>query len=185
MTQQALCLLSQHADDTHAEVRVYSTWFVDEVICYRPKLRAYLRSMGLQQADAEDLCQEALLHMWASCVGSRPRHVRAFLFKTARNLVIDRRRSAGERQLQFVEDLEASNKFNELSPERYVCGALEYERLSSALMALGVRQRQVLWLRRVDNLSLKSIARQLNIAPHTVEQHIRKALRLTRMYIAA
>jgi RNA polymerase sigma-70 factor (ECF subfamily) len=50
--------------------------------------------------------------------------------------------------------------------------------LREEILKLPPQCRQVFKLRREEELSNKEIARQMNISENTVEQHMRKALRL-------
>ncbi|MEJ1962746.1 MAG: RNA polymerase sigma factor [Gammaproteobacteria bacterium] len=160
-------------------------WFLSEIMPHRVGLERALARRGLQRADIDEICQEALVRILTRTSRVRPAAPKAFLFRTAVNFWIDRRRKADSRRLCFVPDMESvSESSNELAPERYVIGWHAYSEFSAALRQLTPRQRQVFWLRRVENVSLKGIARRLQVAPHTVEQHIRGALRTLRMRMA-
>ena len=51
-------------------------------------------------------------------------------------------------------------------------------RLVEALDALPERCRQVVWLRRVEELSQNDVAQRLGISGRTVEKHLAKGMRL-------
>ena len=51
-------------------------------------------------------------------------------------------------------------------------------RLSDAFDRLPDRCREVVWLRRVEELSQKEVAMRLGISEKTVEKHIAKGMRL-------
>ena len=160
-------------------------WFMREVFVHHSLLRA-LFARRRQPSDVDDLCQETYLRILSAYAHHQPALPRGMIVRIARNLLIDlvrRERRESVRALRFESATE--NRRRELDPERHLSAARELNAFKAAVATLPARPRQVLWMRRVNDLPVKTIARQLEIAPHTVEQHIRKALRRTRAQMAA
>jgi RNA polymerase sigma-70 factor (ECF subfamily) len=67
---------------------------------------------------------------------------------------------------------------DELEPARWLAGREALTRLARALDRLPGRCREVVWLRRVEDLPQKEIARRLGISEKTVEKHIAKGSRM-------
>jgi RNA polymerase sigma-70 factor (ECF subfamily) len=56
-------------------------------------------------------------------------------------------------------------------------------RLTEAFEKLATRRRQVLWMRKVEDIPQKEIAQKLGIAESTVEAHLVRAMRdLTKLF---
>jgi len=69
-------------------------------------------------------------------------------------------------------------RVDELSPERRLSAWEELKRAARALSGLPPKCREVLWLRRVDELSTREVAQRLGISERTVEGQILKGMRL-------
>jgi RNA polymerase sigma factor (sigma-70 family) len=154
-------------------------WFQREVLAHEPVLLGYLRQVWPRREEIEDLAQESYARVYQSALTTRPTAPRAFLFATARHLMADRIRRERVVSIQAIGDLEALNVLvDELSAERCVTARQELARLSEALDALPPRCREVVWLRRVEELSYREIAERLGIGVKTVETHITHGMRL-------
>lgn len=157
-------------------------WIVTEVVAHHSMLTRYFRRRGLQLADAEDLRQEAYLRLLESSA-ARPRSGKAFVLTIARNLLIDDRRSARSRRLRLVGNLDELDRADPLDPERHVMAEADIEALCAAVTALPNRRRQVFVMRRVQNRSLREIARSLSITVKGAEQHLTQALQMLRAQV--
>lgn len=71
----------------------------------------------------------------------------------------------------------------ELSPEKRVGAHQELARLAWAFDRLSARCREVMWLRRVKELSQKEVAERLGLAEKTVEKHLAAATRKLANYM--
>jgi RNA polymerase sigma-70 factor (ECF subfamily) len=67
---------------------------------------------------------------------------------------------------------------DELSPERRVSAWQEMRRVTQALNGLPPRCREVVWLRKVGELSTKEVAGHLGISERTVEGQLLKGMQL-------
>ena len=91
----------------------------------------------------------------------------------------DRARHARVVSIVPMGDFEPSHVLvDDVSPERWCGGRETLARLSDAFDRLPDRCREVVWLRRVEELSQKEVAMRLGISEKTVEKHIAKGMRL-------
>jgi len=145
------------------------TWFVREVLAHEQALMRYLHRNWRDRDEVVDLRQEVYVRVYEAAARKLPDSPKSFLFATARNLLTDRVRR------QRIVSITA---VDELAPDRWLGGREALARLARALDRLPDRCREVVWLRRVEDLPQKEIARRLGISEKTVEKHIAKGSRL-------
>ncbi len=164
-------------------------WFAAEVLVHEPALMHFLLKRWSEREDVPDLRQEVYMRVYEAALRERPLSPRAFLFTTARNLLADRIRRQKVVSIEAMGDLEPSCVYliEEVSPERWTGGRQLLRRLADALDALPDRCRDVVWLRRVEELPQKDVAHRLGIREKTVEKHLAKGMRLLadRLYGSA
>ena len=150
-------------------------WFEREVLSHDLPLTIFLSRLWSRRDDLGDVRQEAYLRVYEAAKKSRLKTPKAFLFATARNLVIDMlRRERSVRFLTFgINDAELEILIDEITPERQFIDHVHLVELQSALTRLPTRAREVVWLRRVENLSQREVAERLRISEKTVEKHLR------------
>jgi RNA polymerase sigma factor (sigma-70 family) len=153
-------------------------WFVREILAHEGALVSYLVRAWPARDDIHDLRQETYLRVYEAAAKERPRSAKAFLFATARHLLIDRLRR--QRVVSFepgwdLNDLDAL--VDEISPERCAGAGEELRALAVAFDLLPPRCREVVWMRRVEEQSQKEVAARLGIGEAMVEKHIAKGMR--------
>jgi RNA polymerase sigma-70 factor (ECF subfamily) len=155
-------------------------WFVREVLVHERALTQYLHRCWSRHDEVHDLRQEVYVRVYEAAARSRPATPRAFVFATARHLMTDRLRRGRVVSIEPVGDFESSNVYliDEVSPERWFGTRQALRRLVEALDALPRRCREVVWLRRVEELSQNDVAQRLGISGRTVEKHLAKGMRL-------
>lgn len=142
-----------------------------------PRLVGFYRGMGLSNADAEELASEALEGMVRSIRRLRePDAFEGWFWTVARNRLRSRLRRKGrtERELEYgpVED-----------PESIVLVREEHREVRRALERLSRRDREILWLREVEQLSHEEIAGRLSMKAGAVRVAVLRARRrLTEVY---
>jgi RNA polymerase sigma-70 factor (ECF subfamily) len=72
---------------------------------------------------------------------------------------------------------------DEVSPERHVGVHQELVRLARAFDRLSAKCREVMWLRRVQELSQKQVAQRLGLTEKTIEKHLRAGVRQLARYM--
>jgi RNA polymerase sigma factor (sigma-70 family) len=159
-------------------------WFKREILREEAALMRYLRRLWPRPGEIDDLRQETYARVYESARTHRPEAARAFLFAAARNLVIDRVRRERIVSIEGVPDIEDQFVLvDELSPERRTIARQELKRLAQAFDWLPDRCREVVWLRRVLELSQQQVAARLGISERTVEKHVAKGGRLLARYM--
>ena len=155
------------------------TWFVHEILVHEESLTRYLQRCWPHRDDIHDLRQEVYVRVYEAAGKALPASPKSFLFASARNLITDRLRRGRVVSIETMGDLEPLHVLvDEVSPERRFDGRQALRRLSEAFDRLPDRCRQVLWLRRVEELPQKVVASQLGISEKTVEKHVAKGIRL-------
>ena len=153
-------------------------WFATEILPHEAALTRYLRRVWRNQSEVPDFRQEIYLRVYERAAKELPTTPKAFLFTTARNLIADRVRRERIVSIDYTQDLDSLNVLvDEISPEQRLSARQELRRLSVALDQLSDDCRAVIWLRRVEGLSQKEIARRLGMLEGTVESHICRGLR--------
>ena len=133
-------------------------------------LAARLRS----RQEALEVAQEAYVRMLSLDESNAVSFLRAFLFKTAANIAIDRIRSRDRRQQLHESSL---FDFRETpTPERSLVGEQEVAIIERVLAGLPPKCRRAFLLNRVHGLEPAEIARQMEVAERTVRHYILQAL---------
>lgn len=154
-------------------------WFIHEILIHEQALMRFLRHHWPQYDELHDLRQELYARIYEAATKALPSQPKAFLFASARHLMTDRLRRAKVVSIEPMGDFEPSLVLvDEISPERWSGGRQALRQLSDAFDQLPDRCREVVWLRRVEELSQKDVALRLGISEKTVEKHIAKGMRL-------
>ncbi|NCT70609.1 MAG: sigma-70 family RNA polymerase sigma factor [Xanthomonadaceae bacterium] len=158
----------------------FDDWFVREVLVHERALSLFLQRSWPHRDEWHDLRQEVYARVYEAAGRTRPDAPKAFLFATARHLMTDRLRRSRVVSIEPVGDFESSNVYliDEVSPERWTGTRQALKRVVEALDRLPNRCREVVWLRRVEELPQKDVASRLGISEKTVEKHLAKGMRL-------
>lgn len=154
----------------------------------RESLGRFFRARLGAQADVEDLLQDLYLKVSAVEPDRDVREPRAYLFRLASNLMMDRWRS-GRRSAVRDEAWRMATHATGLSEdvddapsaEDVVAGRQRLAMLTKALPNLPQKTSTVFRLHKFDGLSYAEVAVRLGISRSSVEKHMMDALR----YLAA
>jgi RNA polymerase sigma factor (sigma-70 family) len=157
-----------------------SVWFKREVLAHEEALMRYLGRTWRHREEIADLRQEIYIRVYEAAQKSRPLQPKSFLFTAARHLMIDHIRRRRIVAIDTVGDLDALNVpgIDENVPEQRASAHQELRRLADALDQLPPKCREVIWMRRVEDLPQKEVAIRLNVTQKTVEKHVMKGTRL-------
>jgi RNA polymerase sigma-70 factor (ECF subfamily) len=159
-------------------------WFTREILAHEEALVRYLRRCWPHADDIHDLRQETYIRVFEAARRERPHQPKSFLFTTARHLMADRLRRGRIVSIEAVGDFESLNvPVDEAGPERRHDARQSLRRLAEAFDRLPDRCREVVWLRKVEELPQKEVARRLGIAEKTVEKQVAKGARLIADYM--
>jgi len=154
-------------------------WFRREILPHEAALVRFLSRKWLAASDVQDIRHDIYVRVLESAEAQRPASPKSFLFSVARNLLIDRARRNRIVAIDLLEDMDSLNVLiDETTPERKTSGREQLQRLSALFDRLPERCRQVVWMRRIEDVSQKEIARRLGIAEATVEKHLVRGIRM-------
>jgi RNA polymerase sigma-70 factor (ECF subfamily) len=145
---------------------VEASWhrFLDLYEPLRPELYRYCRHLTRSPWDADDLVQDALFRAFAKLgwMNEQPVNPRAWLFRTASNLWIDRLRSRGPEP--------------EADPQRASGGEPRAvrEAAGTLLSLLSPQERAAVVLKEAFNFTLEEIAEALSTTPGTVKSALHR-----------
>jgi RNA polymerase sigma-70 factor (ECF subfamily) len=155
---------------------------------HRAEILRYLRARTGDAAEAEDVVQELWLKLQSA--GSGPvANGRAYLFRMAHNLVLDRLRERHRRRVRdsswSIERSAGATVDGDLvdpggSVEDGLLTSEELSRLTAAIEQLPVGARRAFCLHKFDGLSHGEVAAQLGISRSGVEKHIAVAMKHLR-----
>jgi RNA polymerase sigma factor (sigma-70 family) len=146
------------------------------------ELSRYLsRRTGTAEA-AADLTQEVFARMVEKgerieCI----RHPRGYLFRSAKNLMVDSWRSTDEQSAGVYDDETESDAVN--SPETILQHRESLALLLQAIETLPPRCREVFLLHRFEDMSYEEIAERLDIGVSAVEKQMMRAMKACRLAI--
>nr|WP_166179849.1 RNA polymerase sigma factor [Altererythrobacter segetis] len=155
---------------------------------HRPELRRFLAARCGDAADADDLLQELWLKSVLAATGPIA-NGRAYLFRMANNLVLDRartRRRAMQRDRAWLERGEPAAGSIELQmdpapdAEASLIEAEEADLLRRAVAALPEGARRALLLYRFEGRGQTEIAQIMGISRSGVEKHLALAMKHLR-----
>jgi len=152
-------------------------WFLSEVLPLEAKLIQYLRHNWRDSSAVDDLLQDVYLRVFEAAMRQIPEKPRAFVFTTARNLLISRFREQQIVPIEAVANLDALDvALDQPGPDRSVIARDELRRLRAAIESLPARYREVVVLRRIENLSRSEIAIRLNLSEASVSTYLSEAM---------
>jgi RNA polymerase sigma-70 factor (ECF subfamily) len=140
-----------------------------------PSVLGVARRMLRDDAEAEDVAQEALLRLWRNAAGLELGHngVRPWLRRVVANLCIDRVRARRNTTVTDAvpEEIEAPGQVRHLAERELAV------RVDAALKALPERQRLALILFHYEGMSQIEVAEVLSISDEAVESLLARARR--------
>jgi RNA polymerase sigma-70 factor (ECF subfamily) len=163
-----VCGLSRDADDAMGQL--YAR--------HAKPLLSYVRRFSPDQSSADDIVQETFIRAWRHLpqLSEDERPVRPWLFRVARNLLIDADRAARSRpvtaQVQPDESVRDDAGLDQVLDRQLVAGALEH--LSPAHQAVLIETFY-------RGGSTATVARHLGIPPGTVRSRLHYALNALRV----
>lgn len=145
---------------------------------YGPVLRRYLASRTGNEADANDLAQEAFIRFSQVPDADAIENPQGYLFRIAANLAgrFLKTRGAEPRAVDLDDVAETAQASDGDAFARAIEARSAIQKLDQILSQLPPLYRAVLLLRKRDGLSHAEIAEQLEISTHTVHHYLTKAL---------
>jgi RNA polymerase sigma-70 factor (ECF subfamily) len=133
--------------------------------------------LGGPMADASEVAQEAYVRLLQLEDTAAVSFLRAYLYRIAANLVIDRLSAQRRHPEQSVETCEQVEHIADpFEVERTVLAADEYQKLLACLEELPPKCREAFTLHRLRQMSTEEVARQMGISDRMVRKHVARAL---------
>ncbi|RMB08418.1 RNA polymerase sigma-70 factor (ECF subfamily) [Eilatimonas milleporae] len=145
---------------------------------YRAELSAGIRRLfGDGPPDPDDVAQDAFHKVYERGDTASIRNLKAFLWRTARNIVLVAKRKDDIRsKLDFeVEQLFFPLKGDISTPETIIIAKEQLRAINDLLRSMPEKRRRALMLYRVEGLPLVEVARRLGISRTAVTKHISRA----------
>ncbi|MEP1094738.1 MAG: RNA polymerase sigma factor [Cyclobacteriaceae bacterium] len=145
----------------------------DIYITNAEKLRNFLYYKCGDSDHAEDLMHDSFVKLWKKCAEVTFEKVVGFLYAVANNLFLDHVRSQ-KVSLKFEKSLLPKSDLND---PLFQLRTDEFRlQIETAISDLPDGQREAFLMNRIDKLTFKEIAHQLEISETSVEKRISKAL---------
>jgi len=153
-------------------------WFVREVLPLEAALMHFLQQNWRNPHEIADLKQDVYVQVYDAARRQIPVHTKAFVFQTARNLLINRVRHDNIVSIETVPDLEALDvAADSPSPEHATIARDDLRRLRAALDKLPPRCREAVILGRIEGLPGRAIAVRMGVSDATVSEHLANGIR--------
>ncbi|MEM8549100.1 MAG: sigma-70 family RNA polymerase sigma factor [Pseudomonadota bacterium] len=135
------------------------------------------RAFGTGPPDPDDVVQQAFFKLAERGGTGEITNLRAFLWRTARNLFFNAQRSRGVRTRYDyeVEQLYFPLHADELTPERVLLAREQLEAVEAMLRKMPAKRRRALILHRIEGLSITEVGKRLGVSRSTASEHIARA----------
>jgi len=147
-----------------------------EELVRRFRKEVVLHASRIVGADAaEDVAQEVFVRVWTRSAGWQSTgSARAYIYRTTRNLSLNRKRSDISRS-EFAARFERESARGNPTPADDLERDELWRRIARAIRHLPPRRREVLVRARLQRRSYSEIATAMAISPQTVANHLTRA----------
>jgi RNA polymerase sigma-70 factor (ECF subfamily) len=160
-------------------------WVGSNIVPHEADLRARLRRMSVSEQEIGDIVQDAYVRISQLASIAHIRDGRAYLFHTARTVLLQQVRRRRIVRIEALTEMEALTlEDDDPSPERCASARQELDRVRALIALLPDRCRKIFELRRIHGLPQREIAEQLGLPEHTVEAQATRGLKLLLKAIA-
>ena len=140
-------------------------------------LCSYIKKhFGPGPPEPEDVAQDAFMKFAAIVDRNAIENPRAYLFRTAHNVLVDEHRRLALRRTKGGH-AEASSVSEDRTPERVLVGRERLEILSRSVRAMPAARRRSFLFNRMQGLSCAQIARMTGYSESAIKKHIDLALK--------
>lgn len=163
--------------------------FTDIVTRERARLGNFIRGQVRNAADAEDILQDVLLEFYLAA--DAVEQAGAWLFRVAKNRIVDRSRKKREDAPPLTEDGDGQRWLEEALPDPAAGPDVAYARsvlltsIHAALQALPPEQREVFLAHEIEGLSFAQMSAQWQVPQNTLLARKRYAVLALRTRLQA
>jgi len=159
-------------------------WFMDEVHPHDSSLKAYLTNSFPAVRDVEDVVQESYARIWKARVLQPIRSAKGFLFQVARHVAVDLLRRGQVSPIDEGRDLAVLSVITSEPDAAEAAMIQERKRLLIAAVAsLPNRCREIVILRKFEDIPQREVARRLRLSERTVENMLARGVRRCEDYL--
>ena len=154
------------------------TGVLDAFMASQVALRGFIARFIISSDEIDDIAQEAFLRAYKAEQKSAIDQPKAFLFKVAKNLMLNEFGRSSRKVTDYIDDIETLDILPE--GDTLEANVIAQQRLGiycEAIATLPVQCRRVMLLKKLYGLPTKEVARRLGITTSTVEKHMTKALK--------
>ena len=133
------------------------------------------------EQDSQDICQETFLKAWKSISNFTEKKggsFQAYLFRIARNLIIDASRKKKEVQLKEYLEIESEENLDE-----HVDKESENQKVKTAIGKLKEKDRQIILLRYFEEMTTAEVAKVIGTKEGAIRVRIHRILKNLREII--
>lgn len=130
---------------------------------------------------AKDAVQETFMRAWRHIAeGGKVKNLKAFLFRTARNIIIDEHRKAKHRQHPSLDELKDTGIEPSHTPLQAWHAAIDASRVLRSCAYLSAEYQEVLLLRYVEGLKPAEIAQITGETSNAISVRLNRAVKQLR-----
>lgn len=150
-----------------------AAWFVEKVLPLEAALIQFLHHNWRNADEVPDLLHDVYVRVYEAAQKEEPENAKAFVFATARHLIIDRVRRERIVPIEIMADMESLGiAVEDPGPERGAIARAELRRLENAVMKLRPRLREAFILKQLEGLSRREISLRMGVGEETVKQYL-------------
>ena len=130
------------------------------------------------ESDPDDVAQQAFQKLIERGNIETISNLRAFVWRTARNIVLSTKRSATTRARYDyeVEQIYFPLKGDESTPERIILVREQLDTINEALRKMPEKRRRAIVLHRIEGLSVAEVGRRLGMSRQNAAKHLSKGM---------
>lgn len=153
-------------------------WFCHDVLVHEAALLRFIRRNVRDTNEAADLLQDVYSAMIKVAQQSPPDNSAAYLFRVARNTLINHARRSQIVSFEQISDLDSLPLDIDFdATERHLSARDELRRAHAGLSLLPPRCREVVRLRKVEGLTTREAADRLGVTLDTIERQLSLGIR--------
>lgn len=143
----------------------------------------YVYLFTKSEEESEELVQKVFVNIWEHRdTLIKVKSFRAYIFRCAKNRLIDRARSEKAKAKMVAVLQHHSEESDERSDSNLICNQYSHI-IDSAIQLLPEKRKEIVKLRTQDDLSLDEIAEKLSISKFVVKKQLYAGLRFIRAYL--
>jgi len=136
------------------------------------------RTFGSGPPDPEDVAQDVFTNFAALDNPAEIKNPRAFLYRSAHNIVISYHRKFATRRRYILEqkNCDLTTERDDIHPERLLITRERLSLLERVMWDMPVKRRRMLILNRFEGFTYAEISRQTGLSQTAVRKHVMRAL---------